>query len=138
MVATQEGLCSMEFCLFGMDLGSCHPSGVWTVESASRFLENLWTPEGPPYHVSKKRPFYRAPCGTYRWAEGPPRTLACFTIKAHSALLFAFGFHLFTFCSHKSFSTSTSHLTLSLATFRLSYPCLIHFNHVPYHSNFSF
>lgn len=71
-------------------------------------------------------------------AEGPPRTLACFMIKAHSSLLFAFCFHLFTLSSHKSFSTSTSHLILSLATFLLSNPCLIHFNHVPYHSNFSF
>lgn len=28
-----------------MDLASCHPSGVWGLEVAVRFLENLWISE---------------------------------------------------------------------------------------------
>jgi hypothetical protein len=57
------------------------------------------------------------------------------------SIRFAFCLHLFTLTYHKSFSASSSHLSLTLPTFPLTsgllikIPCLNHSNHLPKCSN---
>ena len=48
------------------------------------------------------------------WLCSPVRALACLFTDSHSSVLTAFCFHLITFISHRSFCTSSSHLTLDL------------------------
>ena len=65
------------------------------------------------------------------WFYGPLRDLASLTTDAHSSLSTAFCRQLLTFISHRSFSTSSSHLNLTfplllLSSDLLSYTYLTH------------
>jgi hypothetical protein len=57
---------------------------------------------------------------TYPWLYGPLRILASCSTDAHSSQLFYFCLHFFTSIPRKSFSTSSSHLSLGLPTSRLT------------------
>jgi hypothetical protein len=69
---------------------------------------------------------------------------ASFKRDAHYSLLFAVCFHLYSSSSNRSFSVSSSHLSLDLLTVWFSFrhflcsPCLIHSNHMPKSSQSSF